>query len=265
MPQSRMETRSKSIREIDSRRVMKEKTMKSKALPLVIGMAFLLCAGCGGGSYKRPALQEPVTPPQQYRQETNGPNNPGSLFAASQEETLFADSRARRVGDIVVVKLVESTKAQNKAETSADKTSGNNYQVNAMFGQSRYGLLPLVQVGPTAKIGLPALQTTSNSDLDATGKTKRENYVTSSLAARVLRVLPGGLLQIEGAREIRVNDETEYMVVRGMVRSRDVDADNSVYSTQLADASIQYYGKGVLADKQKPGWFTRLMDNIWPF
>lgn len=239
--------------------------MVNKVLAMVMGAAFLFCAGCGGASNRRPALDQPVAQPQEYRQEVNGPNNPGSLFAASEDDTLFADSRARRVGDIVVVKLVENTKAQTKAETSADKESGNNYQVNAMFGQSRYGLLPLVQVGPTAKIGLPALNTTSNSDLQATGKTKRENYVTTSMAARVLRVLPGGLLQIEGAREVRVNDETEYMVVRGMIRSRDVDADNSIYSTQIADASIQYYGKGVLADKQKPGWFTRLMDNIWPF
>ena len=224
----------------------------------------MLCAACGGGSYKRPALQQPVTEPQEYRQEVYGRNNPGSLFAASQEDTLFADSRARRVGDIVVVKLVENTKAQNKAETTADKTTNNNYQVNAMFGQSQYGFLPLVPIGPLASVGKPALSTGSSSDLNATGETKRENYVTSSLAARVLRVLPGGLLQIEGAREIRVNEETEFMVVRGMIRARDIAADNSIYSTQLADASIEYYGEGVLADKQKPGWFTRLMDNIWP-
>ncbi len=236
--------------------------MSNKALTLVLGAAFMLCTACGGGSYKRPALQQPVTEPQQFRQEVNGRNNPGSLFAASQEDTLFADSRARRVGDIVVVKLVENTKAQNKAETTADKESGNNYQVNALFGKSKSGFVPLVGLGPQTTVGFPALQTTSNSDLQATGKTKRENYVTSSLAARVLRVLPGGLLQIEGAREIRVNEETEYMVVRGMIRSKDVDADNSIYSTQIADASIEYYGKGVLADKQKPGWFTRLMDNI---
>ena len=206
-----------------------------------------------------------MTPPQEYRQEVNGPNNPGSLFVASQEDTLFADSRARRVGDIVVVKMVENTKAQSKAETTADKESGNNYSVNAMFGNSKYGFIPMVGVGPLASVGEPALQTNSNSDLEATGKTKRENYVTTSLAARVLRVLPGGLLQIEGARQIRVNEETEFMVVRGMVRAKDVDADNSVYSTQIADASIEYYGKGVLSDKQKPGWFTRLMDNVWPF
>ncbi len=239
--------------------------MFNKVATLFLSAAFLLCTACGGGSPRRPALEQPVTPPQQYRQEVNGPNNPGSLFAASQEETLFADSRARRVGDIVVVKLVENTKAQNKAETSSEKTSGNNYQVNAMFQRGKSGFIPFINIGPQPDVGIPTLETTSNSGLDATGKTKRENYVTSSLAARVLRVLPGGLLQIEGAREIRVNEETEYMVVRGMIRSRDVDADNSIYSTQIADASIEYYGKGVLADKQKPGWFTRLMDNIWPF
>lgn len=239
--------------------------MFNRAAAFILGAAFLLCSACGGGSQRRPALEQPLTPPQEYRQEVNGPNNPGSLFAASQDDTLFADSRARRVGDIVVVKLVENTKAQNKAETSSDKVSGNNYQVNAMFNREKSGFLPFIAIGPQPAVGIPTLETTSNSGLDATGKTKRENYVTSSLAARVLRVLPGGLLQIEGARQIRVNEETEYMVVRGMIRSRDVDADNSIYSTQIADASIEYYGKGVLADKQKPGWFTRLMDNVWPF
>lgn len=240
--------------------------MKRQLLTAALGAAFLLCTACGGGgSYRRPAIQQPVTPPQEYRQEVNGRDNPGSLYAASEEETLFADSRARRVGDIVVVKLVENTKAQNKAETSSNKNNTNNYQVSAMFGKTKTGFIPFVGIRPQATIGLPVLDTSSAGDFSASGKTKRENYVTTSMAARVLRVLPGGLLQIEGAREIRVNNETEYMVVRGMIRSRDVDADNSILSTKIADASIEYYGKGVLADKQKPGWFTRLMDNIWPF
>ena len=231
----------------------------------ILALAYLFCVACGGSPSRRPALHPPVTPQQEYRQEANSANNPGSLFAASESDTLFEDSRARRVGDIVVVKLVENTKAQNKAETSSKKNSGNDYQVGALFGQSSSGFIPLLGVGPTSKVGVPALTSSSASDLSATGKTKRENYVTTSLAARVIRVLPGGLLQIEGAREIRVNEETEYMVVRGMVRTKDVSADNSVLSTQIADASIEYYGRGVLADKQKPGWFTRLMDNIWPF
>ena len=219
--------------------------MQARHIIPVMALAFALCAACGGGPRKHPALQQPVVDPQEYRQEANGPDNPGSLFAASEQDTLFSDSRARRVGDIVVVKLVENTKAQNKAETTANKKGANDYQVGALMGQGSHGFIPFLGLGPTNRVGTPA--------------------VTTSLAARVIRVLPGGLLQIEGAREIRVNEETEYMVVRGMVRAKDVSADNSVLSTQIADASIEYYGRGVLADKQKPGWFTRLMDNIWPF
>ena len=238
--------------------------MQARYLIPVLALTYLFSVACGGSPTRRPALHPPVTPPQEYRQEAAA-NNPGSIFAASEADTLFEDSRARRVGDIVVVKLVENTKAQNKAETSSNKKSANDYQVAAMFNRGHAGFIPFMPIGPQPSVGMPILDTTSTSGINATGKTKRENYVTTSLATRVLRVLPGGLMEIEGAREIRVNEETEYMVVRGMIRSKDVGADNSVLSTQIADASIEYYGKGVLADKQKPGWFSRLMDNVWPF
>ena len=237
--------------------------MQARYLIPVLALTYLFCVACGGSPHKRPALHPPVTPQQEYRQEAAA-NNPGSLFAASEADTLFEDARARRVGDIVLVKLVENTKAQNKAETTASKKGTNDYEVSAMFNRGHAGFIPFMPVGPQPAVGLPVLNTSSASDLNGTGKTKRENYVTTSLATRVLRVLPGGLMEIEGAREIRVNEETEYMVVRGMIRSKDVGADNSVLSTQIADASIEYYGKGVLADKQKPGWFSRLMDNVWP-
>ncbi|MBQ9536343.1 MAG: flagellar basal body L-ring protein FlgH [Desulfovibrionaceae bacterium] len=233
---------------------------------LMVGFC-IACAGCAGGTHRRPALHQPINQAQSYNREELSQNNPGSIFALSDQDTLFDDARARRVGDIVVVKLVENTKAQNKAETSSTKDSSNEYGVSAMFTMGQTGFIPFVNLGPQGTVtgNAPILATSSQGGHKATGKTKRENYVTTSLACRVLRVLPGDLLEIEGAREIRVNDETEYMVVRGMVRAKDVDADNTVLSTQLADSSIQYYGKGVLADKQKPGWFTRLMDNVWPF
>ena len=238
--------------------------MQARYLIPVLALTYLFCVACGGSPTRRPALHPPVTPQREYRQGAAA-TNPGSLFAASEADTLFEDSRARRVGDIVVVKLVENTKAQNKAETSSNKKSSNNYQVADMFNRGHAGFIPFMPIGPQPSVGLPILDTDSASGINSTGKTKRENYVTTSLATRVLRVLPGGLMEIEGAREIRVNEETEYMVVRGMIRSKDVSADNSVLSTQIADASIEYYGKGVLADKQKPGWFSRLMDNVWPF
>ena len=85
------------------------------------------------------------------------------------------------------------------------------------------------------------------------------------LGARVLQVLPGGVLQVQGAREVRVNEETQYMVISGLVRAQDVASDNSIDSTQLADSKVEYYGKGQLADMQRQGWLTRLLNNIWPF
>lgn len=72
-------------------------------------------------------------------------------------------------------------------------------------------------------------------------------------------------MQVEGAREIRVNEENQIIAVRGLVRPRDIQADNTVPSSYLADARIEYFGQGVLADKNRPGWLTRILDNVWPF
>ncbi len=193
-------------------------------------------------------------------------DNPGSLYAESDIDPLFSDSRARRVGDIVVVNIMESSQASNTASTDADKESSNDYGISALFGRTSVNMLPLVgglnaPVGP----GTSVFQSAATSELSGTGTTSRGNSVTSSIASRVIKVLPGGILQLEGVRQTRINEETQYMVVTGTIRARDIAADNTIMSTQMADANIQYYGKGVLADKQKPGWFTRFMDNLWPF
>ena len=236
-------------------------------IPVVALCAVLLLGGCNGAR-KSPGIQPMVVPPQEYDEGLRA-NNPGSIFANSDADPLFSDSRARRVGDIVVIKIVENSKSKSKADTTASKNSTNNYNVGALFGLNTVKMFPYIPggvYGTNGKVGSDAvLETTSDSGLNATGETKRENYVVSSLAARVTRVMPGGLLQVEGRRETRVNEETQYMIITGTIRARDVAADNTIMSTQVADASIQYYGEGVLADKQRAGWFTRLRDNIWPF
>jgi flagellar L-ring protein precursor FlgH len=251
-----------------------ETAMRNFSTALALGCAMLALNACNG-SKKNPGLLPQVVPAQEYHDTVaERAQNPGSLFNEAEADHLFSDGRARRVGDLVVVKIVEQTTSKTKADTTAKKDTTNNYGIGAFFGQNSVSIVP---VNPSLKLpnvgNAPvdpnyqklALDTRSGSNLSATGETKRENYVRTSMATRVTRVLPGGLLQIEGKRETRVNEETEYMVLTGVVRIKDVAADNSVLSTQIADASISYYGKGVLADKQKPGWFTRLMDNVWPF
>jgi flagellar L-ring protein precursor FlgH len=240
---------------------------------LALSCALLSLSGCNGAK-KNPSVVPQAVPAQEYHDTAAmREKNPGSLFNEVEADQLFADGRARRVGDLVVIKIVEQTAAKTKADTTAKKNNTNNYGIGAFFGQSDVAMVPIVNVNPpgvsSAKTDPTykalALDTRSISNLNGSGETKRENNVKTAMAARVIRVLPGGLLQIEGARETRVNEETEYMVLTGVIRSKDVGADNSVLSTQVADLGINYYGKGVLADKQKPGWFTRLMDNIWPF
>ena len=85
------------------------------------------------------------------------------------------------------------------------------------------------------------------------------------MTAQVVDVLPNGNLIIEGNREVRVNAENQMITLTGMVRPRDITADNVIQSTYIADARIAYSGTGVLNDRQRPGWFTRVMDKVWPF
>ncbi len=244
---------------------MRKFTLMNKGL--VVAMA-LLCLGCQSAK-QAPEVVAPVAHTPVFNEGTRV-NNPGSLFAESDIDPLFSDSRARRVGDIVVVNILENSTASNSADTSSEKETNNDYGITAAFGQTSMNMFPYIPGGvknldsPIGE-GTSALKTYSSSDFEGSGETSRENKVTASLAARVIRVMPGGLLQIEGVRQTRVNEETQYMVITGTIRARDVSADNSIMSTQVANANIQYYGKGVIADKQKPGWFTRFMDNMWPF
>ena len=218
---------------------------------------FLLCLGgsIGCAPAQKHALPEPVYTPAN---ETIPPGeNPGSLFDPGQADYLFADSRARRVGDIVTINIVENTVSKNKASTDASKDSSLNLGVQNFMGSS---YLKGIAVGST-----PAIQASSSSEFSGDGETKRENYLTTTVSVRVVRVLANGVLEVEGGREVRVNDETQIVVVRGIIRSRDIGPDNDISSTAMADAKIELYGQGVLADKQRPGWLTRILDNIWPF
>jgi flagellar L-ring protein precursor FlgH len=106
---------------------------------------------------------------------------------------------------------------------------------------------------------------TSSNKFEGDGETKRESSITTTVAARVTRVLGGGLMEVAGARETRVNGETQIVLVQGVARDRDIDADNTIKSTSLAEARIELYGEGVLAEKQRPGWLARMLDNVWPF
>ena len=218
-------------------------------LPLVI-------YGCG-------ANQKQVTPMINFKPPSYKPiplgSNPGSLFNPQTSHNIFSDKRATRVGDIVLVKIVESASAETKAETKADKTGENSFSVGAFFGKKKVLGLP-IPVG-----GNSVLSTSTKNKFDNDTSTSREVTVTATVAARVVNVLPNGLLEIQGFREIKINNENQLIVISGLVRTRDIDADNSITSDKIADAHIKLIGRGILSEKQRPGWLTRILDYVWPF
>ncbi len=235
-------------------------------LPLAgILAAAVFLGGCNGASLQASPMP-PMVPPQAYTEPEEAYENPGSLFSEARSHYLFDDNRARKVGDIVLVKIVETSKSKSKVDTTSERETTHTLGISAAFGAKKVSPF-FMGGGPLAgSVGVdPMLSTSSVSELDATGETKRENFVTATMGARIVQVLPNGIMQVQGAREIKVNEETQYMVVTGLIRQRDIDTDNSVLSTQMADSRIDYYGKGVLADKQKSGWLSRLLDIIWPF
>ncbi len=227
-------------------------------------LALVTLAGCAPSSDTRvptPVLTPPVA-------EAPAPqDNPGSLFNPADANYLYGDTRARNVGDVVIVEIVEVAKATNKADTTSDRTSSVEMGITNWFDKNDARILPFGPgLGMVGKVGTtPMIGAKSASTFEGTGETKRESNVSATLAARVVRVMPGGLLEVEGAREVKVNNETQVLVVRGLVRSQDISPANTIASTHMADAKIEYYGQGVLADKQRPGWMTRILDNIWPF
>jgi flagellar L-ring protein FlgH len=236
------------------------------ALALLSAMLF----ACSPATKKATPIQPLAPAPEVVRAPERSPD---SLFDPSSAELLFADNRARRVGDIVLVNIVETSEATNKASTNAKKDSSINLGVSNFFGQGSMHAIPIGDaiglsggIGPKGSVGTtPIVSAGSTTNFDGKGETKRESNVTATVAARVLQAYPNGLLQVEGGREIRVNGENQIIIVRGLIRSRDIGPDNSITSNYLADAQIEYYGQGVLSDKQRPGWLTRVLDNVWPF
>ena len=226
---------------------------------IMVMASILLAAGCAPRYEEQPMpeLTQPVFEEQDPAQ------NPGSLYDANRSEFLYDDNRASRVGDIVLVQVEESATTKIKSETTADKSNVHNSGITALPSAGLMGNLPLAgTLGAEVGASVGASQ---SSEFEGSGETKQESNFEATVATRIVRRLPGNILQVEGARRIRVNNETQFLVVRGLIRQRDISSSNSIPSTSLAEAQIEIYGQGVLADKQRPGWLSRILDNIYPF
>lgn len=191
------------------------------------------------------------------------PATEGSLWVENSHSMMFLDNRARGVGDTLIVKVVQNSSAESKAGTNSSRDSSIDASMTNLFGApASLGLSNVYGKGRPFNLGVNASMVT---DFKGAGSTTRGQTIDSTMTVLVVEVQPNGNLTVAGKRESSVNREKEIMVVSGIVRPEDIGPDNSILSTQIADARIVYSGSGVVSDKQGPGWLTRILDNVWPF
>src|SRR3990170_5114992 len=163
--------------------------------------------------------------------------NDGSLWSENRPQSfLFSDSKAGRVGDVVTVRIVESSKGNKNASTKTAKDSSLSTSISAFFGMS------------PDKLSQGGVGAETSEKHDGTGSTSRSSELTAVLTAKVIDVLPNGNLLIDGRREVIVNNETQLISISGIVRPEDVGPNNTVLSTYIADAKITYRGEGQSID-----------------
>ena len=187
----------------------------------------------------------------------------GSLWSEMSGISLFPDRRARKIGDIVIVRIVEDPEAKLNANTSASRSSTIGAKLKFLGYMKALALKnsKLAQNPGTDDL----INATLSSKSDGKGSSDRDGHVKAYISAVIVKVLPNGNFYINGKREIKVNHETQYIALSGIIRPEDISPSNEIASTYVADARICYAGIGPLADKQKAGWLGRIFDNVWPF
>ena len=177
----------------------------------------------------------------------------GSVYTAGYASgLLFEDRRARSVGDIITVQIVEKTDAQKSSNTNTARASNNNFAVNALGKLPGKSLL-------NSNLGA-----TSDFSFDGKGASASANGFSGTITVTVTEVLPNGNLQVSGEKQVGINQGSEFIRLSGVVNPIQLTAGNTIQSIQLADARIEYRGSGSVNDNQQQGWLSRFFLNVLP-
>jgi len=173
----------------------------------------------------------------------------------------FKDQRAAMVGDIMTVRVRVTDRAQLDNSTKRSRSAGEGFGAENMFGLEAEA----IKILPEGAKAEALVNVDSNSKSEGAGSVRRAEQLLTNVAAVVTQVLPNGNLVIEGKQEIRVNFEVRELIVAGVVRPEDIEADNTVDSSKIAQARIAYGGRGQITDVQQPRYGQQVMDIVLPF
>ena len=200
--------------------------------------------------YKPVQMPMPAPQPAVY--------NPNSLWR-NGSRAFFKDQRAMQVGDIMTVKVKITDKAKFENDTAAQPHQQGRFRhhaISSAASSDRHG-----RAGPAGQDPDRGF----DSATDNKGSVNRQEALLTNVAAVVTQVLPNGNLVVEGKQEVRVNFEVRELIVAGIVRPEDIESDNTIDSTKIAQARIAYGGRGQITDVQQPRYGQQVMDMLLPF
>jgi flagellar L-ring protein precursor FlgH len=185
------------------------------------------------------------------RATSQAPVAPDSLWMAGLND----DLRARRLNDLVTVRVVELVTAQGSADSALDKNSSASAAVTSLFGaESKM---------PSWLDATDLASLAASTSFSGSGATSRTGSLSAAVTARVAEVLPNGDLALEGVREIDINGDRQIIVLTGVVRPVDIGPGNVVPSTAIGQMRIRYFGRGLIKDNLQPGWLVRVLNKIF--
>ncbi|PHS19790.1 MAG: flagellar basal body L-ring protein FlgH [Kangiella sp.] len=211
--------------------------------------------------YQNAKMDDDDWAPSFPEEETKYNSNPGAIYNVASVQMIFEDKKALRVGDIITVVLKENTNASKNADTELKKDTSVNI---LPLPYNLFGNQTTIDPG----IGIPSLNTnyTGSNSFKAETDTKQSNLLQGTITVTVQKVYSNGNLAIKGEKWISLNQGEEFIRVSGLIRPQDIDKDNQVVSTKVANARIYYGGTGVLAEVNEEGWLTRFFNSgWWPF
>jgi len=190
----------------------------------------------------------------------------GAIFNVGSNVSYYEDYRARRVGDILTVKLEEKTTGEKKSATTVSKSNSNNITSPTILGSGVQfdapGILPLASNNNNDL----SVNLASDSAFDGSGDSDLKNKLSGDISVSVVEVLPNGNMVIRGEKVMTINQGNEYLRIGGMISPRDIDSTNSISSKRIADVQMSYVGDGPTNDGNVMGWLSRFfISALMPF
>ena len=174
--------------------------------------------------------------------------------------TLYSDQVARRVGDLITIRVMETTDISDNQQTDLERSSDGDARILMIPGAAQ----PIPSPGGTDNNALPGLAWESEKNFEGAGSYSRQGRLETKITGRVIDVLANGNLVIGCRRAVTYNKETKTVLITGICRTADITTDNTILSEKMHDFQVAVEGEGPLSRQQQEGWLARLMDTVWP-